>query len=71
MLHQNEDPAVRIASMEALIAMGERGAAFQDLIQEQQKDEMPSIRAAAARCLDSLGIGGPGMAAIQDNGDEE
>eukprot|EP00930_Biecheleria_cincta_P046059 TRINITY_DN31769_c0_g1_i1.p1 TRINITY_DN31769_c0_g1~~TRINITY_DN31769_c0_g1_i1.p1 ORF type:complete len:553 (+),score=137.27 TRINITY_DN31769_c0_g1_i1:85-1743(+) len=71
MLHPHEHPAVRVAAMEALIAMGERGAAFKDLIEEQQKDEMPGIRAAAARCLDSLGIGGPGMAALQDNGDEE
>jgi len=71
MLNQYEDPGVRVAAMEALMAMGERGAAFQDIIQAQQKDEMPGIRAAATRCLDGLGLGGPGMAALQDNGDEE
>jgi len=66
---EGEDPKVRVAAMEALSALEERSLNFLDLIKQHQRDEVPSVREAANKCLGRLGQGGYG--AIQDNGDEE
>ncbi|CAE7811240.1 bcas2 [Symbiodinium sp. KB8] len=65
---EGEDPKVRVAAMEALSALEERSMNFLDLIKQHQRDEVPSVREAANKCLGRLGQGGYG--AIQDNGDE-
>jgi len=68
-----EDPKVRIAALEALAtpALQARAAAFADLINEQLKDELPSVREAAQKSLSMMGMPAMGYGAIEDNGNEE
>lgn len=70
-LREQEEPRVRIAAIEALSALEERAMSFMDLIKEQQRDEVPSVREAAQKCLERLGQPGGYRDALQDRGDEE
>jgi len=70
-LREGEEPSVRIAAMEALCGLEERAMTFMDLIKEQQRDEVSSVREAARKCLERLGQPAGYQNSLQDGGDEE